>query len=181
MNKGTIITLAIIAIVLAIIPFGFYKYYFNGSIVAQNDAWGQFGNFIGGVLNPFIALFSFIALLFNLDYQSKKIHKNDKIRKRDEIINSIQLLEKTVEPKMEMILSRQYTLPEKEKYNYQMAISLSNDLKIVYNFLVDISNYAQSESIVGIYKYKYLDISKILFNKNYISKELYDYFKTAEE
>lgn len=37
-----------------------YFYNFQGNLAPNHDAWGQFGDFIGGVLNP---TFSFLALI----------------------------------------------------------------------------------------------------------------------
>jgi len=181
MDKKTIFLLGLIAIGISIVPFGFYRFFFGNTILTDNEKWGQFGDFIGGVLNPFIALFSFIALLITLWYQSKEIRKNDRIRKHDEIVNALQLLEKSIEPKMEMILSRQYTLPSKNQYNYRMAASLSNDFMIFQSYLKEISRYSKSKSLIGLYKYKYLDIIKVLLEKEYIDNDLFNYYTTAEE
>jgi hypothetical protein len=181
MYKRIIVFWGIFAIFISGVPFYLYRRYFGDTIIASYDKWAQFGDFIGGVLNPFIALFSFIALLLTLWYQSKEISKNDNSRKVDEIISSLQLLEKTIEPKMEHILSRHYTLPDKDKYSYRMAESLSSDLILCRNFLTEISVYSKSNSFIDLYKYKYLDIIKILHKRNYISKELKNFFAPAEE
>lgn len=37
------------------------------------EHWGQFGDFFGGVLNPFLAFCSFMALLYTINIQSKQL------------------------------------------------------------------------------------------------------------
>lgn len=52
--------LAYIGAVLAVLVLGLYFYKFQGVLSDDPSRWGQFGDFIGGVLNP---TFSFLALL----------------------------------------------------------------------------------------------------------------------
>ncbi|WP_462174342.1 putative phage abortive infection protein [Pseudoalteromonas xiamenensis] len=46
---------------------------FNGGFSNSNEAWGTFGDFFGGTLNPILSFISFIALLVTIFIQSKEL------------------------------------------------------------------------------------------------------------
>ncbi|MDK9723393.1 MAG: putative phage abortive infection protein [Sterolibacteriaceae bacterium MAG5] len=52
--------LALVGIVVATIIIGAYLVKFSGSLSDSREEWGQFGDYVGGLLNP---TFSFLALL----------------------------------------------------------------------------------------------------------------------
>lgn len=51
----------------------FYFYQFHGSLAEKQESWGQFGDYLGGVLNPIFGFLSFIALLSTLALQSREL------------------------------------------------------------------------------------------------------------
>ncbi len=181
MSKYLIFIFGIITLLLSSIPLIFYRLKFGPELILDHEKWGQFGDFAGGILNPFIALFSFLALLATLWYQSTEIKENTNSRKVNELATSLQLLEHTILPKMEHIISRHYTLPSKNKYVYRMADSLALDLKLCSNLMIEISNLSKTSSVIDYYQHKYLDIVEILFKKDYLTKEIRNRFNTAEE
>jgi hypothetical protein len=63
----------IFAVLLVAAAVMFYRYTFPGPLTASHDAWGQFGDYIGGVLNPVLAFLSFAALLLALILQGKEL------------------------------------------------------------------------------------------------------------
>jgi len=65
--------LAIIAVVVAIVAFASYRITFPGSIAQEHVVWGEFGDFIGGVLNPIFAFFAFLALLITIIIQNREL------------------------------------------------------------------------------------------------------------
>jgi hypothetical protein len=67
----TIISISIFSGVLI------YQYVniFGGEISNKQEVWGQFGDYIGGVMNPLIGMFSLVLLLQNLDLQRKLLHQ----------------------------------------------------------------------------------------------------------
>lgn len=158
----------------------YYKNY--GNIIYQkHDAWGQFGDFIGGILNPLIALSSFIALLTTLWLQSEEIRKSELSRKANDIVNSLMLLERTIDPKMEHILSKRFTLPDKVSYKYMMAEGLATDLMLCKTLLDSLNVYTESASIVEFYQHKYAEIAKILYAKGYVLENVKKQFYPAGE
>jgi len=68
------ITFVILASIIAIIVFGFYIYDFGELPRSDNNAaWGAFGDYIGGLLNPIIAFFALIALLLAIYIQKVEL------------------------------------------------------------------------------------------------------------
>ena len=56
-----------IGLLAFIVVMGLYGWYFQESkIIAKTEFWGQFGDYMGGVLNPFVALLAFMALLYTI-------------------------------------------------------------------------------------------------------------------
>lgn len=46
-------------------------------ISAEVDNWGVFGDYVGGLINPILGFFSFMALLITLDLQRKQLNKSE--------------------------------------------------------------------------------------------------------
>jgi uncharacterized membrane protein len=68
-------TLSLIGIVIAVVALMFYFAKFHEGLAEKAEAWGQFGDFIGGVLNPAFSLLALLALLatFNLQIQEFRL------------------------------------------------------------------------------------------------------------
>ena len=66
--KG-ILTIAsvIVGLVLALYIFNFDTQRFADS----NEIWGQFGDYVGGTLNPALSFLALIALLYTIKLQSR--------------------------------------------------------------------------------------------------------------
>lgn len=62
-----------VAVFIGIIVIIKYKHYFPGPVLYEHDKWGQFGDFIGGLLNPIFALLAFFALLITIVIQSREL------------------------------------------------------------------------------------------------------------
>ena len=63
-----------IALIGTLIVSAIYVFNFYGPLSDQHERWGQFGDYIGGLLNPVFGLLSFGALLIALVLQSKELH-----------------------------------------------------------------------------------------------------------
>lgn len=50
-----------------------YRSTFSGKISHKQEVWGQFGDFMGGTLNPILGFLSFIALLTTIWLQSREL------------------------------------------------------------------------------------------------------------
>lgn len=62
---GLAIVLALLVLILLL-----YFYKFNAQISDDHAVWGQFGDYVGGILNPILGFFSFVALLITLRMQA---------------------------------------------------------------------------------------------------------------
>lgn len=67
----TFLLIAVFAI--AVVLLAYLARFHDGFSDSQAD-WGQFGDYIGGVLNPIFAFLSFIILVMALVFQSRELH-----------------------------------------------------------------------------------------------------------
>lgn len=81
----------LIAVGLLVSTFVFYFYNFHGE-TADQAVWGQFGDFVGGVLNPVLAFLAFILLLATLRLQNRELQNSSR-----ELENSSRELAKSAE------------------------------------------------------------------------------------
>lgn len=70
-KKYSLIAL-IFALCAAVVVPAIYFAVFHGPILEKQEAWGQFGDFLGGVLNPIFSFSSLMALLLTLYLQGKQ-------------------------------------------------------------------------------------------------------------
>ncbi|MCS4282412.1 hypothetical protein M2396_000677 [Pseudomonas sp. BIGb0278] len=63
--------LAAVAAVASVVGIVIWRYVdaFSTHVVANNEMWGQFGDYFGGVLNPILSFCAFIALLITFRHQ----------------------------------------------------------------------------------------------------------------
>lgn len=66
----------LIALGIFITAVVFYFYNFSGPLSPDHDKWGQFGDFLGGAVNPFLGFLSLIVLLATLVIQSRELHNS---------------------------------------------------------------------------------------------------------
>jgi hypothetical protein len=72
-----------------------YRSHFSGDLVSTHEAWGQFGDFFGGTLNPILAMLSLFAILGALIIQSRELsHSTSALREQSEHL-SLQAFENT--------------------------------------------------------------------------------------
>ena len=69
--KGVEITAVIIAATFFAIAIVGYITTFGSVVTDSHEKWGQFGDFMGGFLNPIYALLAFLAVLLSLSEQRK--------------------------------------------------------------------------------------------------------------
>ena len=72
--KTKLLLFAISSFVILLFVFGFYFYKFALLGLSNNqELWGQFGDFVGGTLNPILAFLSFMALLYTIKIQTDEL------------------------------------------------------------------------------------------------------------
>ena len=72
MSRRIIITAASIALCLVLGVATIYIYTFGTVRLDKQDAWGQFGDYFGGLLNPIFALLAFLGLLWSISTQQQE-------------------------------------------------------------------------------------------------------------
>ncbi|TCS32906.1 hypothetical protein EDC30_11917 [Paucimonas lemoignei] len=75
----------VIGSALAFIVLAYVMYFsrFHGGFSEKQDVWGQFGDFIGGTVNPLLSFLSLIALIFTVVLQTRQLEHS-----REELANS---------------------------------------------------------------------------------------------
>jgi len=77
MNNKTLLII-VIALVLVFIPIGVYIFQFSERPLSSNPAdWAQFGDYVGGLLNPILSAAAFFLLLVTISQNDKALKQND--------------------------------------------------------------------------------------------------------
>ena len=91
-------------LVIAGTTVGFYLYMFTGGLSGRHGAWREFGDYIGGVLNPVVALFALLVLVISLRQQARQFSEQhfervffEMIRLHNDIIKDLDL--RSISPK----------------------------------------------------------------------------------
>lgn len=71
--RNRIVIFGCLAVALALLPIFAYVGMFGAKWSTSQEAWGQFGDFFGGFLNPLYALLAFVAVVNNLHLQSEQL------------------------------------------------------------------------------------------------------------
>lgn len=72
--KTKLVLFAVSSFIILLFVFGLYFYKFALLGLSNNqELWGQFGDFIGGTLNPILAFLSFMALLYTIKIQTEEL------------------------------------------------------------------------------------------------------------
>lgn len=153
------------------IPFILYNKYFPNDIISDHEPWGQFGDFIGGVLNPFLTFVSFLGLLYTLRKQIEQNKRSEDSRKISDLTNTLMLLEKTIEPKLQHVIFRKFTLPKKSVFRYTQAENLKSDLELCRSLLEQLKLIQKDTSLSSFYSHKYKEVIDFLKNKEYLEED----------
>jgi uncharacterized membrane protein len=97
--------LIFIAILSALIIIGLYFCKFHHVLANTQDTWGQFGDYVGGTLNPVFSFFTLIAVLITIKQQSEQIRSLEKTSTLQRFeSNFFQILTLFYEVKREMVI-----------------------------------------------------------------------------
>ncbi|MDD2865496.1 MAG: putative phage abortive infection protein, partial [Methylococcales bacterium] len=76
------------AVVLITVVVSFYYHKFGESKLSDGvDKWGQFGDYIGGTLNPLLSFLALIVLLRTYAMQREELKKTEETQKRQQFEN----------------------------------------------------------------------------------------------
>lgn len=90
-----ILSISVCLLIAALAVYWYWFYIKQGrGISIQPEQWGQFGDYLGGVLNPIFALAAFLGLLVTIHLSNKEIIRNDIERQKSDLLNMINLAHK---------------------------------------------------------------------------------------
>ena len=70
-----LIALLVAVTLMAFGVIGLYSYRFHGSLAADQAVWGQFGDYVGGTLNPLVSSITLLGLLLTVLLQRKELQE----------------------------------------------------------------------------------------------------------
>ena len=73
--KKLLITVGVLAALILLVPIASYTSIHGYTLSSSHEAWAQFGDFFGGLLNPVYALLAFLALLYTISLQSAELRQ----------------------------------------------------------------------------------------------------------
>lgn len=88
--KQTLTLILTFALIVSLLVISFYFWQFKGAISQSQEVWGQFGDFVGGSLNPILSLMGLIALLLTIVLQNEELQAS-----REELTESRKQLKRT--------------------------------------------------------------------------------------
>jgi hypothetical protein len=154
-----LISFGLFALFCIVSVFGVYSISFKDfSFVADTEKFGQFGDFVGGTLNPILAFLSFMALLYTIKIQM------------DELKLSREELEAT---RKELEASRIAQQEQSESLKLQNEATKLQIFENTLFKLFDVFNLAKNTVNIDISNYSTSNESKIsngTINNNYDEK-----------
>lgn len=79
-----------LSVILGLTIIAFYFIRFSESFSKDEATWGQFGDYIGGILNPLFSMIGIYALLHTIKLQSKELHESTEQLKNSAIALDLQ-------------------------------------------------------------------------------------------
>ncbi|WP_143490856.1 hypothetical protein [Pseudomonas sp. Bc-h] len=73
-----LVSIALTALVIAIILLLRFVVTFGLTPSDKQESWGQFGDFVGGILNPLFSIIGLVALLYTIKLQSEEMRNSTK-------------------------------------------------------------------------------------------------------
>ena len=69
-----------------LIAGGLYLWRFRGGLTSDHSRWGEFGDFLGGTLNPILAVLGLVALLATIIIQSRELRNSTRELKHSVVV-----------------------------------------------------------------------------------------------
>ncbi len=171
-----LISFGLFALFCIVSVFGYYEYIFSDfKIDASPDHFGQFGDFIGGTLNPILAFLSFMALLYTIKIQTDelKLSREELEATREELKGSrIAQQEQSESLKLQ---NEATNLQMFENTFFQLLDKHNELLNIILGrkneFLVNFSRITMENTWEGTSEYEFFSIDEVFSNFREKNKE----------
>ena len=131
--------------ILPLVPIGFYvAYFYKNPISKSSENWGQFGDYMGGVINPIFGFISVILLIYTILQQQKALSLQEEELKatREELARSAkaqEASEKALNEQAEIFKQQQFEATFFSLFN--QLIQINNNLlkkeNNIYDFLFE--------------------------------------------
>lgn len=78
-------SLVLFTIIVAVLAIGAYGLNFYGPLSTEQETWAQYGDFVGGTMNPLFAFSGLMALLYTIVLQSRELKNSAEQLKKSAI------------------------------------------------------------------------------------------------
>jgi len=78
MNRKALTVIITIVCLSSLVPISYILNFGHMEISDKPEIWGSFGDFIGGILNPFLSFAAFISVLITVFMQQAQLKQNEK-------------------------------------------------------------------------------------------------------
>lgn len=184
-QKQFFITIASILISIIIITGLYFWNFWKYPLSYEQSIWGSFGDYIGGILNPVLSFAAFILLLKSLSSQLDQINSN-RLRQidedRDRRINILAPILLEIHSRIKENLKRyptnsaaQATTNTRENGSHKSYWEVSDDLSLLYRFLLQLSNIDRQSPFLFYFRNQYLIDTRNLSERHYINTEIYEF------
>lgn len=132
-------TFGIVAVILSFVAWGIIAWIYTNTfgflVTDSHERWGQFGDFIGGLLNPTFGLLSFFALLYTLFYQSKELSLSTEALKEQGRELKVQAFESTLFSMLNMCRERidKFEIGDESTVGSRAVKKMYENLKYAYS------------------------------------------------
>jgi len=162
-------------------PFFVYFINFNDGFAEDQNYWGAFGSYIGGLVSSIFSFLSFIALLYTISNSKKelqqtknRINEDNKIFKENEIRKDLLLTIDKIDSKL--IKWKDYynmhilNLGKNNISAYPGFVEIIMLLKLMKENLYILDSYQRDNNLIHYYKSCYNDMYNNLFQKGYLER-----------
>jgi large-conductance mechanosensitive channel len=134
-------TVIIITLSIASIPFGFYLLQFSDMPFSNNTThWAEFGDYIGGLLNPILSAAAFILLLKTISQNEKSLRQNDKALKQTAEELTLTRIELKNAAQAQILQAEIDRINQEDRKNNEAKVNYSTHIKNIYDELLEFSN-----------------------------------------
>lgn len=167
MNRKLLIAL-MVSLLIALIPIALYFSIFNRSLSHDNQVWGAFGSFIGGVYSSLFGFASAIVLIVTLYEMRTFNRKQTEYQKREKILDDIKML---CELLTKSLNTNTFLVPSRARFfeiiTSQFAAYLTmykpNDEEEIWNKAIRYDDY-----VSGLFEEEIPIIKEIFFRLEFI-------------
>ena len=147
-------------ILLPLVPIGFYiRYFYKKDITQSPEIWGQFGDYMGGVINPIFGFISVVLLIYTIRQQQEalSLQREELQATREELARSAKAQEAS-----EKALNEQAGIFKQQQFEatffaiFNQLIQISNNLLQKENniYYLILKKYKSPYNFININKEK---------------------------